>query len=340
MKTVCICGGGALGHVVAGYLAHFQKAKVRLLTTRPESWRKNIKITLPEGSCIDGHLDDISSNPEDVIPGADTVLLCLPGFLIRQELIQIRDFLEPSAYVGCIFSSTGFFFEAMEILPHTQPLWGFQRVPFIARVREYGISASLLGYKSHYDIAVEHVGTDEAMMFVKWVENAFGRPVSLLKNYLEASLTNSNPILHTSRLYSLFSGWKKGRFFDHDILFYEEWDEKSSDLLIRMDDEFFSLLEVLPVRQGYLPRILDYYESHDAASLAEKLSHIKAFKGIYAPMQKEEEGWIPDFSNRYFTEDFPYGLKYIWQLGHEKGIAMPVIDKVFSWGMQIIGKNV
>ena len=77
-----------------------------------------------------------------------------------------------------------------------------------------------------------------------------------------------------------------------------------------MDREFQQLLQVLPVREGSIPTILDYYESSDAASLTRKLRSIQAFKGILAPMKAVEGGFVPDFSSRYFTEDFPYGLHH------------------------------
>ena len=50
-------------------------------------------------------------------------------------------------------------------------------------------------------------------------------------------------------------------------------------------------------------------------------------------MIQTEEGWIPDFKSRYFTEDFPYGLKYIWQLARDHDIPTPVIDEVYQWGI-------
>ena len=166
----------------------------------------------------------------------------------------------------------------------------------------------------------------------------FERPVKLLKNYYEASLTNSNPLLHTSRLYTMFGGENEGKVYSRMQLFYEEWTEEAADLYIKMDDEFFSLLKVLPVTEGFLPTALDYYESYDAKSLAAKLSSIEGFKGITSPMVKVDDGWIADFNSRYFTEDFPYGLKYIWQLAHKNDISCPNIDKVYAWGMSKIEK--
>ena len=101
-----------------------------------------------------------------------------------------------------------------------------------------------------------------------------------------------------------------------------------------MDREFQQLLQVLPVREGSIPTILDYYESTDAASLTRKLRSIQAFKGILAPMKTVEGGFVPDFSSRYFTEDFPYGLRIIQQQARKHQIPVPTIDRVMGWGIK------
>lgn len=331
MRGICICGGGSLGHVVAGYLAATKPVKVNVLTQRPERWSREIVVDTPDGKVLHGGLNVVSSDPAEALSGVDVVLLCLPGFAIRDELIKIRPYLNKDTYVGSVFSSTGFFFEAMRLLGEDIPLWGFQRVPFIARTEEYGHSAHLLGYKSAHNIAVERCDDKEG--FRALIESLFDAPVTLLRNYYEASLTNSNPLLHTSRLYTMFGGENEGRVFPRMILFYEEWTVEAAQLLIDMDEEFFTILRYLPVSEGYLPRILDYYESHDAESLARKLSSIQGFKGITSPMKETAEGWAPDFASRYFTEDFPYGLRYIWELAHQLNIDVPYIDKVYNWGI-------
>lgn len=338
MYTVCICGGGSLGHVIAGWLSARNHATVNILTSRPQEWNHEITVDTPEGTALEGKITKISNLPKDVVPMADVVLLCLPGFLIKGELEKLKPHLPPKAFVGSVFSSTGFFFEAQKVLSDKQPLWGFQRVPFISRVEEYGKSANLLGYKNSHNIAVESVSDKEKVSFASLMQEWFERPVNLLKNYYEASLTNSNPLLHTSRLYTMFGGENEGKVYSRMQLFYEEWTEEAASLYIKMDEEFFRLLKVLPVTEGYLPTALDYYDSYDAKSLAEKLSSIKGFKGITSPMVKVDNGWVPDFSSRYFTEDFPYGLKYIWQLAHKEGISCPNIDKVYAWGMCKIEK--
>lgn len=333
MKRICLCGGGSLGHVIAAWLSAKGTAEVSILTGSPDRWNKEINVFLPESEVLTGRLTSVSGNPEEVISDADVVLFCYPGFMIASELERIKPYLKQDAYVGSVFSSTGFFFEALRILSPSQPLWGFQRVPFICRVQEYGSSARLLGYKPCYHIAVENVPDEQKRKFADMISEWFERPVHLLKNYYEASLTNSNPLLHTSRLYTMFGRENEGRVYPRMINFYEDWTVEAADVLIKMDREFFELLKVLPVTEGYLPPILEYYESHDAQSLAAKLSSIAGFKGITSPMIQTEGGWIPDFKSRYFTEDFPYGLKYIWQLAHAYNISTPVIDEVYQWGI-------
>ena len=100
-----------------------------------------------------------------------------------------------------------------------------------------------------------------------------------------------------------------------------------------MDDEFQQLLKELGLKPGSIPTILDYYESTDAVSLTQKLHDIKAFQGIPSPMKEIEGGWIPDFSSRYFTEDFPYGMRFIVETAHKQGVAIPTIEEIYQWGL-------
>lgn len=330
MKRICICGGGSLGHVIAGYLSAKKDLEVNILTQRPQLWKHELQISTPEGDTLCGKLNTVSNKPEEALHKVDIVLLCLPGYAIKSELLKIKPYVNERTYVGTVFSSTGFFFEALEILDKDVPLWGFQRVPFIARTNVYGESAHLLGYKTSHNIAVEHCEDKER--FRSQIEKFFDAPVHLLNNYYEASFTNSNPILHPSRLYTLFKDWNKNVYYDHQFLFYEEWTNEASELLITLDKELFSVLAKLPVAPDFLMPILPYYESTNAESLTRKIRSINGFKGITTPMIFSEKGWQPDLNSRYFREDFMHGLRYIHQEAHRLGIEVPMIDKVYNWG--------
>ena len=335
MTKVCICGGGALAHVCAGVLSSQPEVEVNIFTRKPELWSHQLEVTDSRGKVYNGNLNIIDNSPEEALKDCDIVFLCLPGFAIEGTLNSIKPYIG-NAIVGSIVCSTGFFFAAHRILGEDARLFGFQRVPYIARTKEYGHTANLLGYKPQLAIAVENVEDNEA--FRQLVETLWMTPVKLLGSHYEVSLTNSNPILHTGRLYSMWKDWD-GEVYDHNILFYKEWTNEASQMLIDMDAEFMQLLDLLPVTKGAIPSLLKYYESQDAESLTRKITSIPAFQNITSPMKEVGGVWIPDFESRYFTEDFPYGLKYIWQLAHENNIYCPNIDLVYEWGMSKISNS-
>ena len=328
MTRVCICGGGSLGLVTACVLAQQDGVEVNVLTSRPSQWSKDIKVSDLNGKLYQGHLHCISNQAKDVILQSDIVLLCVPGFLIEKTLRDIAPYITTQA-VGSIVSSTGFFFRAHEIFDSKTALFGFQRVPYIARVTEYGHTAQLLGYKTQLYMAIENLPDSFATQWGIWLNT----PVAALHNYLEVALTNSNPLLHTARLFGMWHNWTKGATYSQPIKFYAEWDEYSAEQYIAMDTEFQALCKIVGVS---IPSVLAYYESSDATSLARKLRSIPAFQSIDAPMNKTEQGWIPDFQSRYFTEDFPFGLQLVKDLAVKNHLETPHIDRILSWGKQYL----
>lgn len=329
---ICICGGGNLGHVCAGFLAN-RGHQVSILTTKPERWSQTIEIVAPDRS-FEGKPAQVSSLPEEVIPQAEIVLVCLPGFAIHDELTKIKPYLSKNCLMGTVVSSTGFFFEAFEVMPADIALFGFQRVPFISRIIEYGQKAKLKGYKESLHVAIEQTEDKESVRVV--LEQLFEKPVTLADSFYEVSLSNSNPILHPSRLYTMWKDWQSGIVYPRNPQFYAEWTLEASTLLLQMDDEFQSLLKILGLKEGCIPPILDYYESSDADSLTQKLRSIKAFQNISSPMKAVEGGFIPDFSSRYFTEDFPYGMRFIVETAHTHHVPIPTIEDVYQWGISKI----
>ncbi len=328
MIRVCICGGGSLGLVTAGVLAQQDEVEVNLLTSKPHLWSHQIEVSDLNGRLYKGCLHTISDKAKEVVLESEIILLCVPGFLIEKTLRDIAPYITTQA-VGSIVSSTGFFFRAHEVFDKKAALFGFQRVPYIARVTEYGHSAQLLGYKKQLYMAIENLSDTFAAQWEKWLNT----PVTALHNYLEAALTNSNPLLHPARLFGMWHDWIEGKTYSTPIKFYAEWDEFSAEQYIAMDMEFQALCKIVDVS---IPSVLEYYESSDAFSLAHKLRSIQAFQSIDAPMKKTEQGWIPDFQSRYFTEDFPFGLQLVKDLAVKNNLKTPHIDKILSWGKQYL----
>ena len=326
--NICVCGGGNLGHVVAGYLAAQNRHYVSVLTGHPEKWSSSLRINDRQSDVVmQGQLQSVSSNPEDVIPSADLVFVCLPGPHIKSMLEKIEPYLSKKTIVGSIVSNTGFFFHAHEILKNSTT-FGFQRVPFISRVVDYGKEADLLGSKKSLSLCVENGNGNTIKLMM---EQLFHTPVKLLGNFYEVSLSNSNPLLHPARLFTMWKSWNPSVVYDRISPFYAEWTDDASQLLIDMDNELQSLLRKLSVRPSSVPSILDYYESVDASSLTKKIRSIPAFESIQSPMRAVEGGFIPDLESRYFTEDFECGTFYVRDTARLNGIDTPSIDMVCEW---------
>ena len=68
MKRICICGGGSLGHVIAGWLSANHKAEVFILSGRPEKWTCNIDVFTPSEEILHGTVTKTSADPAEVIP--------------------------------------------------------------------------------------------------------------------------------------------------------------------------------------------------------------------------------------------------------------------------------
>lgn len=334
-STICICGGGNLGHTIAGYIATKSDFNVNVLTGTPHLWAQSLQIDDCSGRNFHGKLSTISDDPAKVIPESDIVLLCLPGFAIQDELLKIRPFLTKKQAVGSVVSSTGFFFLAQAILPESIGIFGFHRVPFIARTNIYGHSASLLGYKKELKIAIEHIECTEGL--INTLTKMLDTPIVLAHHHLEVSLSNSNPLLHTIRLYSLFGDYQDGVVYEQIPFFYEDWEDKTSELLIACDKEFFEIIDKLPIHPDCIQSLLSYYECTNGHSLTMKIRSIEAFKGLKAPMKQVDGGrYVPDFMHRYFNEDFTFGLAIIKQLGAITGTYTPNIDMILEWGIKFI----
>lgn len=333
MKHICICGGGNLGHVISGFLAH-KNYQVSVFSSAAHKWQKTLQIHTPDGSVLQGNLFQVSSDPS-VVKDADMVLLCLPGYCLADTLRRLKPHLSKKTQVGCVVGSSGFFFLAHEILGVQNPLFAFQRVPFIARVKQYGRSACLAGYKKELAVATLHHAAGQAL--AETLEEMFATPIVLLPHFLQTCLTNSNPILHTSRLYSLFHRFSSQSPYEKEILFYEDWDLESSLLLVACDAEFQAVMRAIPAKLSPVPPLLTYYESQDAAALTNKIRFIQAFQGIKAPMKKQgTDCFVPDFTDRYFTEDFCFGLAIIKSIAQILQVPTTHLDMLWEWGGKVI----
>lgn len=165
------------------------------------------------------------------------------------------------------------------------------------------------------------------------LSDLFQMPCNTLPNYLNVTFTPSNQILHTTRIYNLFNDYYEGKTYNKQSYFYKEWDDASSKTLLACDKELQKICENL---QEFdltgVKSLLIHYEVNNYREMTYKLSHIPAFQISLTPMIKVgDDEYIPDKNNRYFTNDFPYGLCIIKGFADILKVKTPNIDKVLKW---------
>lgn len=330
-RTIAILGGGNVGTLLAADIARNSRYTVRIFTSRPGEWDNYIDVLSRNGDVkYTSRVDLISNDPAQIISDSDIVISTLPSHVFLTVYKRIAQYIKPETCFGFMPGSGGGELFCKDLIKSGNTVFGFQRVHGIARLQTYGKSVFDLGKKEELFIAAipSSIATDISAV----LKNVLSIPCTPLPNYLNLTLTPSNPILHTSRLYSLFRNYKEGEYWENDVDFYGEWTDHASQILFECDAELQSLCENLnEIDTSGVRSLKDHYESDTPQKLTKKIRSIKAFENIKAPMEKVGGGFVPDYNSRYFKEDFSYGLCIIKGFCELLEIRTPAIDKVLTW---------
>lgn len=329
-----ICGGGNLAHAMAAFLSK-DGCQCHILTRRPQLWGPSLAATFPDGATSTVPIKAASSDPS-ILALCDVVLIAVPRYAVPSVAEQILPFLGKGQVIALAPGSPAVL--DMQKDPRWQrlKLCAYYKVPFICRADEYGTRVSLLGSRPLNRIWLSHADMENDLPLL---ESLFRTPLQQLSSAWPFLLTNSNPLLHPSRLLVMFKGYRPGVFYDRNFRFYEEWTDESSELYLQADKELLSLCEQCPgmkIGSDIVP-VADYYESSTPEALTRKIRSIKAFQGIGSPMLKQAEGWIPDFGSRYFTEDIRWGTALICQYARQLGACTPTLDSFVSRTETMLG---
>jgi hypothetical protein len=332
---VCVVGGGNLGHFLTALLSK-NGADVSLLTSRPSEWNSEITVhnTL-DGSTFTGHLSSVSENGADVLSDADVILITVPSNALPETIKKHGAFFPSCSMVGIIPGTGGAEFVCSELVDKGCILFGSQRVPASTKTTHYGNTVDFLGKRKNLKLAALNKNDTENVC--KIMGNLLEMECIPLPNYLSVTLTPSNPILHTARLYSLFKNYKKGTIYSEQYKFYKNWSDDSSQMLLGCNHELQQLCKSLTeIDLSHITDLRMHYEidSMPYETETEKMTHKMStlpFLKDSAPMTDVDGGYIPNLSSRYFSEDFSYGLCIIKDFCGICGITTPFIDEILKW---------
>ena len=332
---VTVIGGGNIGTLMAAEISR-KGHEVTVCTSKPHLWKSAIEVYDGEDGFVfcSGDINIVSSY-KDALHNAEVIFITLPSHLLYRTAQEILPYISAGQKIGIIPGGGGAEFLFGNIIERGAELFCFQRVHCIARLKEYGKSVRALGRKQNIEIA--SIPSQSAKEICKIISAFFDMPCIAMPNYLCSTMTPSNNVLHTARLYTMFLDYSEGKKYPRNYSFYEEWTDEASSVMLELDRERKAVCAALPADLSLVKGIDEHYESFTPQDMTGKIKSIPAFKGILTPMIKVGEGYIPDFQSRYFTSDFSYGLKIIKDLAKTFGVQTPKIDEVLNWYIKVSG---
>ncbi len=293
----------------------------------------------------------ISTDPAEVIPGSQVVVLVLPAFAHEAVLHQVAPYLDDGAWVGAIPARGGFDYCAARVLAlHSRPgtrLFGLQTLPWACRIQEYGQVVHVLGVKEAVDAASRPAASIGEL--APFLQAMLGLPVEPAASLLALTLANTGQLIHPGIMYGLYAGWDGTPFAAAEVAsFYHGLNEAGARTLAALDADVQAirrrlepeqdLAAVRPLlewlRRSYGPAI------GDPSTLLTAFVTNRAYAGLKAPVREISAGrFVPDFGARYLAEDVPFGLAVSRAIAALAGVETPAMDRVIAWAGDRLGSD-
>lgn len=336
--NITIVGGGNIGTQFAVHCAQ-AGYRVTVFSSKPELFSHQLTAVDSDGNVTQqGSIHCATSDPKRAFSDADVIFVTVPPDCMISTAAKITPHVKAGTKIGLIPGTGGGECAFSKCLDKGAILFGLQRVPAVARLVEYGKCVCSTGYRQElFSAALPYRYTEECCALLSGI---FHIPCSPLPNYLNLTLTPSNPILHTTRLRTLFADYTPGKAYDQIPLFYEHWTNDSSELLLLCDAEVQELCHALSQFDlTGVKSLKEHYESETAEQLTKKISGIASFRGLTSPQRRVSAGFVPDLDSRYFTADFPYGLAILVQICEMANVPAPHMKETLGWYFSLVGSK-
>lgn len=337
-KKITVFGSGNIGTQFA-CVASSKGYEVLIYSSKPEKINNHLYIVDSENNPIcEGSIKKSTNSIEEAMK-ADIVFVTHPAFMFPDDAEKMLPYIKSGMIIVAVPGTGGAEFAFKKCIEKGAILCGIQRVPAVARLVEYGKTVCVEGKRECLYLGA--IPPTKAVCVSELMAELFDMKCEILPNYLCVTMTPSNPILHTSRLATMFEDYEEGMIYDRIPLFYGEWSDKSSERLLACDKEHQALLEMLDKMDlSTVKSLVEHYDHSDTKEkMTSKIQSIKSLHNLVSPQKRKDDGWIPDFQSRYFTADFPYGLAIIEDFADILGVEAKNITKTMNWYRKVTGND-
>mmetsp|Transcript_28008 Transcript_28008/g.64638 ORF Transcript_28008/g.64638 Transcript_28008/m.64638 type:complete len:460 (+) Transcript_28008:68-1447(+) len=364
--TLTLLAGGNSGHVCAALIEENTggRVKTQLLTSRPSAWKKNPKVTFPDGSVQVGNIHRISDNPADLIPESDIILWTGPVWATKDIFENIRPYFNPRrTAIGTIFAQGLVHLLAYRTFGPEVHFFALRNIPWLCRLTKMGEECEIVGVKTALDVITLNL-TEEWVK--KWLEPMFvaqkmgkWEPVmNLLPDFCPIVFNPANQIIHPARYWAIFRNWHgaplKGKEEPGEWL-YRGFDEVAGNMLQVLDEELQQLKDAYHAATGaegcksVVPlarRLQEQYgdQIEDNSTLATMVGTNKAYSMAKTPFLRSNLGVMPNPTHRVVLDDIGWGLCVLVSIAERlevAGIRTPttMMRTMVEWHQQMMGKE-
>ncbi len=363
-KNLIIVGGGSSAHALIAFLDG-SDFNVSLLTSKPEKWANTIELQYqePNGRLIKkihGKLQKASDNPNELIPHADYIVLCMPVSQYRIALHNISSHInrEKKIFMGSIYGQGGFNWMIDEVKKQYSLeniiSFSYGLIPWICRTIEYGKIGVTYGSKAVNIAAVypkKYFNQINNELFdnicYKWFNKG---EVLQADNFLSLTLSADNQIIHTSRCFGLYKRYGPTWNKESDVpMFYKHFDDISAKILAELDEDYSKIRYKIKLMfpDKVFKYMLDYlslerlsYQSENT-DIKESFINSKTLVAIKTPTVQNKEGLFEiDKSHRFFCDDIYYGNCIAKWMAELLNIEVPTIDIILDWAQNIRNEKI
>ena len=233
-----IIGAGNLGTAIAADLG--RENNIRIYSSKPSLFSDTVTwIDDDTEERWSTDIDLASDSYEDVVADSDVVFVAVPTFMIRHVVESILPYIKRDTMIGFVPGAGGVEYLTRDIVSNGNTIFGFERVPYVARVQQYGVSVRA-SKKSKYRLAA--LPSSKTNEVCSIITNLFNRPCKPMSEFISMTLT---PSLHASRLYDLYKDHITGQEYDQSPFFYREWRDSASYITFEIDEELHRVCESL-----------------------------------------------------------------------------------------------
>ncbi|MCA1491312.1 NAD/NADP octopine/nopaline dehydrogenase family protein [Ensifer sp. NBAIM29] len=359
---VTICGAGRTGHLNAVLFKQVPGVEVSVLTNSTalaERWAEGDDVWQAEarnGRILSAQPDHVGTDPAQALESADIVVITQPAQARPALLDRIAPHLPQNkcVHVGAIPGFCGFDWLAAKALSGRENavIWGMKDVPHIAFDLIAGQRVRMGGAKAEIFVALHRRESAASGATLAAILNRlYEAPVTLLRDYLEITLTPGNALMHPAVLYALIgpgAPWEN-RPFDEPLCWWSDCPQAGAELLETFDAENQAIRRASEARLGIdlssvkplQQELVEAYGNQiaDARTMYTLLRTNRAYADIRAPLVANPSGpgLVVDRESRAFHEDIAFGQALLVTMAERLDVAVPAIAKTYQWARDYHG---